>query len=206
MTFYKVRSKKQLQELSAKHKALKDQIRAENEAELTSTEERLYDVGKIFRPLIEQTLTSPLKQFVSDAPAAAAPAAGPPAAIQAAPARRALPGTPQASPRTPMLRLAPLAETAVKINIDKDMDIETIRKHKFPLPSEILEKKMPEADIENIIEHAKTRNKTLGQQKKGKEDATKQTINEETNKIRNYYDRLSLLVKSKSVTFCGITG
>ncbi len=52
MTFYKVRSKKQLQELSAKHKALKDQIRAENEAELTSTEERLYDVcttsGKFF--------------------------------------------------------------------------------------------------------------------------------------------------------------
>ena len=199
MTFYKVRSKKQLQELSAKHKALKDRIRAENEAELTSTEERLYDVGKIFRPLIEQTLTSPLKQFVSDAPAAAAPAAVPPAAIQAAPARRALP-TPQ-TPRTPILRLAPLADTTtVKIDINKDMDIDTIKKHKFPLPSEILEKKMPEADIESIIEHAKTRNKTLGQQKKGKEDAIKQTIDEEINKIRNYYDRLSLLVKSKSVT------
>jgi len=74
MSYYKVRTKKQLQQLSNKHKELKDQIRAENEAELTSTEDRLYDVGKIFRPLVEQSLTTPLKQIVSDAVPAAAPA------------------------------------------------------------------------------------------------------------------------------------
>ena len=56
MSFHKVTSKKQLRQLSAKHKALKDQIRADNEAELVSTEEKLFDVGKIFRPLVEQTI------------------------------------------------------------------------------------------------------------------------------------------------------
>ena len=90
MSYYKVRTKKQLQQLSNKHKELKDQIRAGNEAELTSTEDRLYDVGKIFRPLVEQSLTTPLKQIVSDAvPAPAANAA--PAAIEAAPTKAALP-------------------------------------------------------------------------------------------------------------------
>ncbi len=58
MSYYKVRTKKQLQQLSNKHVELKDQIRAENEAELTSTEDRLYDVGKIFRPLVEQSHNS----------------------------------------------------------------------------------------------------------------------------------------------------
>ena len=89
MSYYKVRTKKQLQQLSNKHKALKDQIRSENEAELLSTEDKLYDVGKIFRPLVEQSITQPLKQMVSEAtPLAVAPSA---AAIEAAPARAALP-------------------------------------------------------------------------------------------------------------------
>ena len=66
MSFYKVRTKEQLQKLSTKQKALKDQIRAENEAELLSTEERLYNVGKIIKPLAEQTITAPLKQIVSE--------------------------------------------------------------------------------------------------------------------------------------------
>ena len=123
MSYYKVRTKKQLQQLSHKHKELRDQIRAENEAELTSTEERLYDVGKIFRPLVEQSLTTPLKQIVSDAaPAAVANAA--PAAIEAAPTRAALSmyTPPQARPfsgATSLLQLTPRAERTVQINIDK---------------------------------------------------------------------------------------
>jgi len=44
-------------------------------------------VGKIFRPLVEQSLTTPLKKIVSGT---AAPAPAAPAAIEAAPTRAAL--------------------------------------------------------------------------------------------------------------------
>lgn len=205
MSYYKVRTKKQLQQLSNKHKELKDQIRAENEAELTSTEDRLYDVGKIFRPLVEQSLTTPLKQIVSDAVPAAAPAPAAPAAIEAAPTRAALTmyTPPQARPfpgTTSLLQLTPHAERTVQINIDKELDIEVIRKHKFPLPSELLAHNIPEEQIRETIALAKHRNKLLGQQKKGKDDHTKQALNEEINMIKNYYDRLGLLVQSRDIT------
>ena len=205
MSYYKVRTKKQLQQLSHKHKELKDQIRAENEAELTSTEERLYDVGKIFRPLVEQSLTTPLKKIVSDAapPAAAAPAAN--AAIEAPPTRAALPmyTPPQARPfpgTTSLLQLTPRAERTVQINIDKELDIEVIRKHRFPLPSELLAHNIPEEQIKETIALAKHRNKLLGQQKKGKDELTKKAVSEEIDRIRSYYERLGLLVQSRGIT------
>jgi len=47
-------------------------------------------VGRIFRPLVEQSLTTPLKKIVSEAVPAAAPAPAAPAAIEAAPTRAAL--------------------------------------------------------------------------------------------------------------------
>ena len=174
MSYYKVRTKKQLQQLSNKHKELKDQIRAGNEAELTSTEDRLYDVGKIFRPLVEQSLTTPLKKIVSDA----APAPAAIAAIEAAPTRAALSmyTPPQARPfsgATSLLQLTPRAERTVQINIDKELDIEVIRKHRFPLPSELLAHNIPEDQIKETIALAKHRNKLLGQQKKGKDELTK---------------------------------
>ena len=207
MSYYKVRTKKQLQQLSHKHKELKDQIRAENEAELTSTEERLYDVGKIFRPLVEQSLTTPLKKIVSDAapaPAAiAAPAAN--AAIEAAPTRAALrmettpPGRPFPG-TTSLLQLTPRAERTVQINIDKELDIEVIRKHKFPLPSELLAHNIAEEQIKEAIALAKHRNKLLGQQKKGKDELTKKAVSEEIDRIRSYYERLGLLVQSRGIT------
>jgi hypothetical protein len=115
MTFYKIRSKKQLQELSTKHKALRDKIRAENEAELLSTEERLFDVGKIFKPLVEQTITAPLKQIVSEKV--------PPTLLQPVPAiegistRPALPSSSVTLPQrpfsgtTPLLQLTPQLES-----------------------------------------------------------------------------------------------
>jgi len=171
---------------------------------LTSTEDRLYDVGKIFRPLLEQSLTTPLKQIVSDAaPAPAANAA--PAAIAAAPTRAALPmyTPPQARPfpgTTSLLQLTPHAERTVQINIDKELDIEVIRKHKFPLPSELLAHNIPEEQIQDTIALAKHRNKVLGQQKKGKDELTKKLVSEEIDKIRNYYDRLGLLVQSRDIT------
>ena len=204
MSYYKVRTKKQLQQLSNKHKELKEQIRAGNEAELTSTEDRLYDVGKIFRPLVEQSLTTPLKQIVSDAaPAAVANAA--PAAIEAAPTRAALSmyTPPQARPfsgATSLLQLTPRAERTVQINIDKELDIEVIRKHRFPLPSELLAHNIPEEQIKETIALAKHRNKLLGQQKKGKDELTKKAVSEEIDRIRSYYERLGLLVQSRGIT------
>ena len=201
MSYYKVRTKKQLQQLSHKHKELKDQIRAENEAELTSTEDRLYDVGKIFRPLVEQSLTTPLKKIVSDA----APAPAAIAAIEAPPTRAALPmyTPPQARPfpgTTSLLQLTPRAERTVQINIDKELDIEVIRKHKFPLPSELLAHNIPEEQIKETIALAKHRNKLLGQQKKGKDELTKKAVSEEIDRIRSYYERLGLLVQSRGIT------
>ena len=201
MSYYKVRTKKQLQQLSNKHKELKDQIRAGNEAELTSTEDRLYDVGKIFRPLVEQSLTTPLKKIVSDA----APAPAAIAAIEAPPTRPALPmyTPPQARPfpgTTSLLQLTPRAERTVQINIDKELDIEVIRKHRFPLPSELLAHNIPEEQIKETIALAKHRNKLLGQQKKGKDELTKKAVSEEIDRIRSYYERLGLLVQSRGIT------
>ena len=168
-----------------------------------STEEKLYDVGKIFRPLMEQSITEPLKQMVSDAgPLPVAPTA---AAIDAAPARAALPMStpPQGRPfqgTSSLLQLTPRAARTVQIDIDKAFDTELIRKHKFPLPSELLEHNIPDDQIQGTIALAKHRNKMLGQQKKGKDELTKQALSEEINMIRNYYDRLTMLVQSKEVT------
>ena len=203
MSYYKVRTNKQLQQLSNKHKALRDQIRSENDAELVSTEDKLYDVGKIFRPLLEESITQPLKQMVSDAaPLAATPSA---AAVEAAPSRAALTMStpPQGRPfqgTSSLLQLTPRAARTVQIDIDKALDTELIRKHKFPLPSELLEHNIPDDQIQGTIALAKHRNKMLGQQKKGKDELTKQALSEEINMIRNYYDRLTMLVQSKEVT------
>lgn len=200
MSYYKVRTKKQLQELSSRHNALKQQIRADNDAELMSTEEKLYDVGKIFRPLVEQSITAPLKQMVGEQQVASAAAA-----IEAAPPRPALQMStpPQSRPfvgTTSLLQLTPRAEQTVQIDIDRDLDLDVIRKHKFPLPSELLSNNISEDEIQDAIALAKHRNKVLGQQKKGKDDLTKADLSEEIGKIRKYYERLGLLVQSKEVT------
>ena len=95
---------------------------------------------------------------------------------------------------------SPRASRTVQIDIDKELDTELIKKHKFPLPSELLGHNIPEDQIQGTIALAKHRNKMLGQQKKGKDDMTKQALSEEINMIRNYYERLGLLVQSKEVT------
>jgi len=126
MSYYKVRTKKQLQQLSNKHKELKDQIRAENEAELTSTEDRLYDVGKIFRPLVEQSLTTPFKKDCQRCCAGCSTSAGRASSDRSSPYKSCTDDvytttSSAVSSTTSLLQLTPHAERTVQINIDKEL-------------------------------------------------------------------------------------
>jgi len=109
------------------------------------------------------------------------------------PQARPFPGT------TSLLQLTSHAERTVQINIDKELDIEVIRKHNFPLPSELLAHNIPEEQIQDTIALAKHRNKLLGQQKRVRRTYEKNS-KRRIDKIRNYYDRLGLLVQSRDIT------
>ena len=68
------------------------------------------------------------------------------------------------------------------------------------MPSEILQQNIGEDEIHEAIAFAKHRNKMLGQQKKGKDEPTREALTDEIKKIRIYYERLGLLVKASDVT------